>query len=335
MVNRVPILLVMAAAALVSVSRAQEQRPPAERGRGQMIERIRNALDELDLTAEQKIKTDEILADAADQLAKLREDAAGNLDALREKAGGVIQNVRQKLFEVLTPAQQRQLTQRLPRLREQPAEGQKPDPKPAEATMGEMMGDKPAAISTPSSSATPKSAEASPAGAPDDKFAPGTPAPDFRLKNLDGKIVSLANLRGRPTVLIFGSFTSPTFRDKVGAFNGLRKEFRNKANVLIVYTREAYPNLEWDVQRNIDEQIRIAHHTSIEERQKMAKMTRDGLKIDADVLVDDMDDAVAAVYDAMPNGCVVLDAAGKILIKQKWAEVHGVRDALNGALRAR
>jgi hypothetical protein len=36
---------------------------------------------------------------------------------------------------------------------------------------------------------------------------PGDPAPDFELPQADGGTVRLSNLRGRPTLLHFGSFT--------------------------------------------------------------------------------------------------------------------------------
>ncbi|MET4094718.1 thioredoxin-dependent thiol peroxidase [Arthrobacter sp. UYCu712] len=36
-----------------------------------------------------------------------------------------------------------------------------------------------------------------------DRLVPGTPAPDFTLKNADGKDVSLADFRGRSTVIYF------------------------------------------------------------------------------------------------------------------------------------
>ncbi len=356
MSKRFHIPLLLACAMVLSalgVVRAEEPKtPPPERGRGAMVERIKNNLAQLDLTPDQQSKADEILADAAQQLMKLREESKGDLEALRDKAGGVFQGVRQKLQDVLTPAQQKKFQELMPRPRPEgpppekkpeapmpeskvePKPDSKPDPKPAGMTMGDMMGDKSPTQKAPAPQPVAASSAAV-ANAADTQFAPGTPAADFRLKNLDGKTVSLSTLRSKPTVLVFGSFTSPTFRDKADAFDDLKKDFKNKANVLIVYTREAYPNLEWDVQRNIDEQIRVAPHTSIDERQKMARMTRDGLKVDTDILIDDMDDAVTAAYDAMPNGCVVIDGAGKILLRQKWADVHGVRAALDGAIRAR
>src|SRR5438552_14196402 len=40
----------------------------------------------------------------------------------------------------------------------------------------------------------------------------GDPAPDFSLRDLDGKTIALSQLTGQPVVLYFGSSTCPFFR---------------------------------------------------------------------------------------------------------------------------
>jgi peroxiredoxin len=283
-----------------------------EAGRGAMMDRLERTLHELDLSATQKDKIDGILAVAGEKIDALREKSRNDLTTLAKDAAEVYRDTRSQAESVLTRKQLREFRQKMPDRATVPentppaAPDKKPDVKPA----------------------------TKPAPTPE-KIAVGAAAPNFVLKNLDNKSVSLLNLRGKPTVLVFGSFTSPTFRDKTAAFDAVRKDYRNKANVLVIYTAEAYPNNEWDVQRNIDEQIRVAQHTSLDERVKMAKLTRDGLKIDTEIVVDDIDDGVAKAYDAMPNGCVILDAAGKIIAKQQWANEHATRVTLDEALRAK
>jgi thiol-disulfide isomerase/thioredoxin len=341
------ILSLLASFALAPVAHGDE--PPARRGA--MIKRLEARLHALDLKPEQREKVDQILADAATKLSALREDA--DLAALRDAAGEVFRETHTRLAGVLTAEQLRQLESSMPRrMRDAGSDADAPvkneapaKPASGEAGMsetkdgGEMMSD---TMSPAPAKADPKPASdaatdtaAAIASLVDERFAPGTPAPAFTLKNLDGKPVALTKFRGKPTVLLFGSFTSPTFRDKADAFERLRKEYRSKANFVVIYTREAYPNNEWDVQRNINEQIRVGQHTTYEERIRMAKLTADGMKIEADVLVDDIDDGVARAYDAMPNGCVVIDAQGKIVRKQRWAEMYGVKLAIDEALRAR
>lgn len=330
-------------------ARLEEDLPAADRNtdrdsqagpRAVVFERIRSNLDKLDLTPDQKKQSDAILADAADKLARLREQ--NDLDNLREQAGAVFNDVRTQIADLLTPAQRAKMAELMPRRPDgEGPPGERPRAKPnpsepkADATPNsDTTAAKAAAVSSPASSPFTSSPSTSPASA-DDRFAPGTPAPDFRLKNLSGKLITLQSLRGKPTVIVFGSFSSPTARDRLPQFDALRKGYRSKANFVFVYTREAYPYKEWELKRNVDEQIKVDPHADYADRSKMAKLTREGMKLEMEVLVDDVDDGVATTYDAMPNGCIVLDAAGRIVGKQKWADPHGAKVWLDETLRAK
>lgn len=328
----------------------------AHGGRGVMIERLRENLNKLELTPEQDKKVEAILADAAKQLIKLREDADGNIEGLREKAREVFLDTRDKVRAELTAEQQRKLVELMPgRLPPAPppptpdAKPPAPEPKAepkatvgpgatAGATMSgdDMMGNQPPKTSTnvapvqpeASSSPTPARKAAEP------KLVIGQPAPKFSLQRLDSRAPATLNtFGGKPLVLVFGSFTSPTFRDKVAVFEAMKKTYKSKANIVFVYTREAYAANDWDVQRNLDDQIAIKQAATLEERVKMAKDTQDGLKITIEMLVDDVDDGVVTAYEAHPNGAVVIDANGKIFGKQKWADPHGLSALVDDALK--
>ncbi len=360
---------------IATSTQAEDQpRTPPEQGRGAMLERLEKNLNEVGLNETQQEKVDRILSNAAEKLTQLRENSAGDLKTLRDQAGEVFRTTHAELNQVLTASQQEKLQSLMPRAGQdqQRSEDKKTEPKaddkPAKVKKSdkkkqdsEKVADKESAGDMEMSSKppadmmadekkpdpkpqTPETAKPKPAHPTDlvpslaavpESLAPGANAPNFNLKNLNGKSVSLQSQRGKPTVLIFGSFTSPTFRDKIASFDALNKDYRNKVNVILIYTREAYPNNEWDVQRNIDDQIRIAQHTTIEERTNMAKVTRDGLKIGLDILVDEMDDAATDAYAGTPNGCIVIDSAGKVVLRQRWADAHGVRAALDETLRAR
>lgn len=347
MPNRLVILAILLVATLsvAPVTRADD--PPVRRG--PMIQRLESRLKALDLTDEQRKQVDQILDDAGRKLDGLREDA--DLAKLREASAEVFRETRARLIGVLSADQLRRLEESMPA---RPREGNDEPPKPEtpastepgmtgmnEGDMtqmndgGMMTGQPKPPATTPDKRPADPAPAATGASLVDARFAPGVDAPAFTIRNLDGKPVSLSKYRGKPTVILFGSFTSPTFRDKAPVFDTMKKDYRNKANFIIVYTREAYPNNEWEVQRNVDEQIRVGQHTTIEERTRLAKLTAEGMKIDMDVLVDEMDDGVAKAYDAMPNGCVILDAQGKIVRKQKWADAYGAKLAIDEALRTR
>src|SRR5438067_1205699 len=68
----------------------------------------------------------------------------------------------------------------------------------------------------------------------------GQPAPEFELADLDGNLVRLSDLRGRPVVLEFGSYTCPIFSGRVPAMEQLARE-HPEAICLVIYVREAHP----------------------------------------------------------------------------------------------
>ncbi len=291
-----------------------------------MVERIHEKLAKLDLSEDQKPKVDVILKDAADQITKLRNQANGDLENFRADASRVFITMRNQLETVLTPEQLKQLQDSMPRrFGPQGDKNDKPSTVPTAPSMEMNSPDTKGQV--PQKSPTTKPVE--------DRLQIGQPAPDFTLKRTDGRSVASSSFKGRPTVLLFGSITSPTFRSKVLGFEDLKQDFRNKANVYIIYTREAYPVNEWEVQRNEDDQVKVNQPASIAERNKLAIQTRESAKISIEILVDDIDDAVATAYDAMPNGCVLIDSSGKVVFKQKWADAWGMRAALDSTLKAR
>src|SRR6266496_5342796 len=71
---------------------------------------------------------------------------------------------------------------------------------------------------------------------------PGTSAPDFQLKALDGTSVRASALwSNKPTLIMTGSYTCPVFRRKVDDFHSLMHDYGDRVNFLILYTVEAHP----------------------------------------------------------------------------------------------
>ena len=144
------------------------------------------------------------------------------------------------------------------------------------------------------------------------------------MTTLDGKPLVLSDYKRKPVVLVFGSFTCPTFRALAPRLEELRNAYRRKIGFIVCYTREAHALGEWEVQRNRDENIRIDQPADLAGRTRLATMTRTGLKLDGDWGVDAMTDATTTAYDAMPDGAVVIDAEGKIALVQHWADPHAI-----------
>jgi len=225
-----------------------------------------------------------------------------------------------------------------------PAEAPEKSPEPSmsnQTTMGEapMEGSKQdQAMDTATPKAAQKSAgSARPAPTAVDQPAPtatvGQALPPFTLSRLDGRPVTRELLVGKPAVIIFGSYSSPNFRDKLPRLQNLYETYGKKANFLIVYTREAHPAGQWDVQRNIEQGIAVEASTSLEQRMTAARVLRDTLKTSMDVVADDFDDKFTTALAGFPNAAIVVDAKGQIVARQQWAEPFGIEASLRGVLR--
>jgi peroxiredoxin len=146
----------------------------------------------------------------------------------------------------------------------------------------------------------------------------GERAPDFELADVNQHRVRFSELRGRPVVLEFGSYTCPIFCGHNQAMDQLSHEFPEVA-FLVVYTREAHPG-----------ELVCAHQLKEAKRQAVAKLLRDE-PITRAVLIDDLDGAVHRAYGGGWDTLFVIDADGRILVRRAWnhpAEVQAVLVAL-------
>lgn len=68
---------------------------------------------------------------------------------------------------------------------------------------------------------------------------PGTPAPDFKLDNLDGKAVKLSDFRGKTVVLVFWASWCPDCRREIPELKEMYAKHGSKVQfVSISYDRE-------------------------------------------------------------------------------------------------
>jgi len=80
-------------------------------GAGNIVQRIKEAIDKLDLTPEQKPKVEAVLEDLKTKMADLRAQVQSGTsrDEIRQKAQAIREESRAKLMEILTPEQQAKL----------------------------------------------------------------------------------------------------------------------------------------------------------------------------------------------------------------------------------
>ena len=102
-------------------------------GAGDQVERLRGALEKLDLTSEQKEKLKPVLEDAKKKFTELREQLqGGDRAAMREKLKTLMDETRDKLKEILTSEQAEKLKTAMESVRPGAAAGGPPTPKPAD-----------------------------------------------------------------------------------------------------------------------------------------------------------------------------------------------------------
>ena len=171
----------------------------------------------------------------------------------------------------------------------------------------------------------------------------GAVIPELALTSLDGKAMPLAEARARgPVVLVFGSYTSPSFRMKQPWLETLAKRWHGVAEIYVVFSREEHPGGQGSESRealDLDHDgvvqpyeetasARLANYKAIAEprtasdRMALARMFRGEIPGTMPILLDTPDDHASTVLGAMTNSAFVIDSHGALTLKQAWASVN-------------
>lgn len=145
----------------------------------------------------------------------------------------------------------------------------------------------------------------------------GDSAPDFTLKSSDGtQTHQLSRMIGqRPVVLVFGNFTCGPFRSFYPEVEALFERYRDQANFLMVYVREAHPTDGWAMKANERAGVAVAQPKTLAERAGICDQFCQRLKATLPMVVDDVGDEVGHAYSGMPARLYLIDGAGKIAYK--------------------
>lgn len=92
----------------------------------------------------------------------------------------------------------------------------------------------------------------------------------------------------------------------------MHRRYRGRAETAFVYIAEAHSTDGWQLQANLDEDVLLATHETIENRFAAAREGVARLGLTMPVLVDDMDDAVSNAFAAWPERIYVVDADAHI-----------------------
>jgi hypothetical protein len=90
------------------------------------------------------------------------------------------------------------------------------------------------------------------------------------------------------------------------------RRYRDRAALAFVYIAEAHATDGWQMQSNVDEDVLVANHVTIEDRFAAARAGVERLGLTMTILVDDMDDAVSNAFAAWPERIYVVDTSARI-----------------------
>jgi hypothetical protein len=295
-----------------------------------VAQRFRDAVGQLELSADQRAEAARIADGLRAGVRKAVADAGGDVERLRTKVRELVNDARLDLQEVLTPEQQEKLRDLL----EQRPARRRPATQPDRPTMRDepAMADELPADAAEANAETNAKPTTRPLAA---TVSIGQAAPDFTLDKLDGRQVQLSSLKGKLIVLLFGNYSSPTFRDRAKDYEQLRKQTGNRAEFLIVYTRESHPVGEWEVERNKHARVLVEQPKTFEERKALARQAKQALKLTIPIAVDTMDDNVAADYAGFTTSAVIVGRDGTIVGFRKHADAHAIKRIVEGALEGK
>jgi hypothetical protein len=119
----------------------------------------------------------------------------------------------------------------------------------------------------------------------------------------------------RPLVLVFGSFTWPPFRRNTPDIVQLYKDYKDHADFLQVYIREAHPLDEWQMASNRRENVVYAQPQTRAQRITIATDYVQLLHVSLPFAIDDTDNRANLLYAAWPERIYIIDVKGQIVYR--------------------
>lgn len=149
---------------------------------------------------------------------------------------------------------------------------------------------------------------------------PGTIADNVRLERLDGSWTTLdESMRGRLTLIVFGSVSCPMTFGSAAVLRRLHAEFGVDVQFVMLSVREAHPGEHF------------AQPQSQSQKREHARLLASETKGPWETLVDSIDGELHRLLAEKPNAAFLLAPNRKILFRSLWA---GDETALRQALRS-
>jgi hypothetical protein len=163
--------------------------------------------------------------------------------------------------------------------------------------------------------------------------AVGQAVPDLHLLNFAGNSIALpAVCRDKITLLEFGSYSSPAFRQRVDPMKKLVASYGTRIQFFIVYTREAHPIGDEQTGQNKTDGVLVEQPTDAAARHRLAADARLALTLTSPMLMDSMDNALERTLGGFPNASIIIGPNSTIVARQQWTDPSGLRELLDDAL---
>lgn len=149
---------------------------------------------------------------------------------------------------------------------------------------------------------------------------PGEMAPDFQLRSIEGGLLRLSDLRNKPTLLHFASFTGPITTGSVEPLKKLYAQWGDQFHFVDVVVRQAHPGPK----------VRAYH--SFEQKLQDARSYKREEGILWTVLVDDLEGTVHQVYGGLSDPIYLIDTDGRVAHYTMWTHVPTVHTAIRALM---
>lgn len=149
---------------------------------------------------------------------------------------------------------------------------------------------------------------------------PGCEAPDFELPSTDGRRIRLRDLRGKPILLHFVSYTCPVTRGGVYTMKELHRRYGERVQFVEVLVRQAHPGERHGAYRSYREKVDEAHAFENEER------------LPWPLLIDDLACSVQRAYGGLAAAVYLIDGRGMVAFCGTWGQSPALRAAIDDLL---
>ena len=93
------------------------------------------------------------------------------------------------------------------------------------------------------------------------------------------------------------------------------ERYKHEINFFCVYIREAHPEDEWQVGKNLEDDVLFSQPKSIGERAEVAEACVLFLNLAMPMLLDDIENTTDAAYSAEPERLYIINTDGRVVYK--------------------